>query len=122
MREKKLSYKEASKIHRVSTALVGNLVRASKKKPDFIKKSRDKEDMRRKKLRVVIDLSMKTITAADGLLNAQQIQESAMQDYGMKIRNQYIADVLRNDLGARFKRVKKVPFLGNTDRCLILRA
>lgn len=29
--------------------------------------------------------------------------------------------MLRHEVGARYKRVKKIPFLGNTDRCLILR-
>ena len=30
--------------------------------------------------------------------------------------------MLRHDLGARYKRLRKVPYLGNADRCLILRA
>ena len=29
--------------------------------------------------------------------------------------------MLRNDIGARYKPIKKVPYIGNTPRCIILR-
>ena len=29
--------------------------------------------------------------------------------------------VLRHDLGAKYKKIKKIPYLGNSDRCLLLR-
>ena len=37
------------------------------------------------------------------------------------MRRQYICSVLQKDIGARFKRIRKIPFLGNSPRCLILR-
>ena len=39
----------------------------------------------------------------------------------MFVTKQYISVVLRNDLGARYKRISKAPELSNNDKSLILR-
>ena len=39
----------------------------------------------------------------------------------MEVNLGYIRAVLRHDIGARYKPIKRVPYLGNTNRCLILR-
>ena len=36
-------------------------------------------------------------------------------DYDVRI------EVLRNDLGARYKRIRRIPFMGNSVRCKVLR-
>ena len=41
--------------------------------------------------------------------------------HGIIVSNQYVCKVLRHDVGAKFKRVRKVPYLGNSLRSLILR-
>ena len=42
-------------------------------------------------------------------------------DKGIAVSRQYVCEVLRKDIGARFKPIKKIPFLGNSKRCLLLR-
>ena len=49
-----------------------------------------REEERRKKLRVVIAESEKKLNSAAGLLKAQQVQESALVEYGLKVSEQYI--------------------------------
>ena len=44
-----------------------------------------------------------------------------METHGLEVKTQYVRAVLRNDLGARYARIKKVPSLANTGRCLLLR-
>jgi len=39
----------------------------------------------------------------------------------MEVTQVYICKVLRCDLGMSYKRIQKVPQLGNTPRCLLLR-
>ena len=46
-----------------------------------------------------------------------KIKESFESEYPLH----QIRKVLRQDLGMRFKRIKRVPFAGNSDRNLILR-
>ena len=54
-------------------------------------------------------------------MKSQQIQERVLQENGIKVDCRYIASVLRNDIGARYKPIRKVPYLGNSIRCLQLR-
>ena len=35
-------------------------------------------------------------------------------DKKLKVSTQYICSVLRNDIGARYKTIKRVPYLGNS--------
>ena len=39
----------------------------------------------------------------------------------MKVTNSYVSKVLRNNLGMTYKKIKPVPFNGNSERCLVLR-
>lgn len=43
------------------------------------------------------------------------------KSHGIKVSNSYVCQVLRNDIGLGYRQIKKVPYLGNTIRCLILR-
>ena len=56
-----------------------------------------------------------------GLKSSEQVRLAVAEKHGIELRNDYIAKVLRNDVGLRYKVMKKVPFLGNMPRCLILR-
>ena len=61
------------------------------------------------------------LNSKPGLLKSQQVVDKLAQQDGMQIKKHYVCQVLRHDIGARYKRVRKVPFLGNTARCLLLR-
>ena len=72
---------------------------------------------------------MKTIKAAivkilkekDQIHSIKQIQ-NAVGDAGEAVPSVYfVKQVLREEFGMRYKRIKRVPFNGNSDRNLILR-
>ena len=69
----------------------------------------------------MVGKAVKRLISEKRLHNSAQVQQDVMEDHDMKVGRQYIASVLRNDLGARYKPIKKVPFLGNSSRCLQLR-
>lgn len=94
---------------------------SSKKDEEFVAKHRQREEKRRLKYRAVLERSISRLTSKEGLLNSRQVQQSVLEDHGIDVTRQYVSSVLRNDIGARYKPVKKVPFLGNSNRCLQLR-
>ena len=108
-------------MHRVSPRLVQSLVAALKKDPEFLQQAREKELKRRQKLRAVIAEALKHLSSKAGLFKAKQVSESVLTDHGIAVSNQYVCQVLRHDIGARFKLIRKIPYLGNHNRCLMLR-
>ena len=69
----------------------------------------------------MIDHSLKLLNSKAGLYKADQIRDSVREDSGLNVTRQYVSAVLSDDIGARYKRIRKVPWLGNTIRCLLLR-
>ena len=117
----KLSHKEAAYKHRVSPRLVQSLVSGLKKDSEFLQQARGREMKRREKLRAVVAEAHKHLSSKAGLFKAKQVTESVLADHGIAVSNQYVCSVLRSDIGARFKLIKKIPYLANHDRCLMLR-
>ena len=121
MNEDKLTHREAGVKHNVSHRLVQKLVWADKNDDDFLISSRARFEKHRTKLRKVIEESLSHLNSATGLKTASQVKESIMAKFDTPVSCQYICQVLRKDLGARYTRVQKIPYLGNTTRCLLLR-
>ena len=49
------------------------------------------------------------------------MQAEMTKDSGVEVGLHTICSVLRNDFSMRHRKVKKVPWLGNTERCLVTR-
>ena len=121
VRGDKLSHNEAARKHQISPRLVQSLASALKKDPEFLQRARKKEMKGRQKLRAVITEALKHLNSKAGLFKAKQVSESVLEEHGIVVSNQYVCSVLRNDIGARFKLIRKIPYLGNHNRCLQLR-
>ena len=116
-----LSHKEAGKKHNVSPRLVHRLINDRKRHPSLPVIERKREEKRRFKLRVVIQHSLRHLGSKKGLLSSHHVQASILQEHGLYIERAYINTVLRHDIGARYKRIRKIPYLGNSVRCIALR-
>ncbi len=55
------------------------------------------------------------------IVKAAQIKEQIKEKNNVDISNQKIRKILKNEMGLRYRRVKKVPIQANSERCLILR-
>ena len=64
---------------------------------------------------------MQMLNSDDGLYTAQHVSDPILAKEGIQVSNQFISDILRNYLGAGFILIKKIPFHGNSARCLVLR-
>jgi len=69
----------------------------------------------------VLNASLEQLQSERGLDKAVSIQTAVKEKHSLEVTIEYVRSVLRNDIGAKYKRVKKIPYLGNTDRCLLLR-
>ena len=120
-RTMKRTRQEIGLVFGVSSQLVTKLATTAKKDPTFLSTLKKKEDKRREKLRLVVTKSLSLLQSKEGLLRARDVVAQVEAEAGVRVSDGYVRSVLRYDLGARYKRIKKIPYLGNSDRCLLLR-
>ena len=121
VRKQGLAQREAAARFNVSARLVSGLVVADRKVDGFRQQDKEREEKRRHKLRVVLEHSLRRLVSWDGLSTAAELQRSIEDEHGLQVKHGYVCGILRHDIGARFQRVKRVPHLGNSTRCLLLR-
>ena len=85
-----------------------------------MRKTQAREQKRRLKLRAVIDQATAQLNSKEGLQKAEQVRAKVMEEHKIAVSREYVCQVLRHDIGAKFKKIRKVPYLGNTSRCLLL--
>ena len=117
----KLAQREVAAKFGVSARLVSQLVIADRKDPDFRQRTRAREMKRREKLRSVLDLALRKLHDGKSIIKAADIKAEVLAQHGIKVSTTYVCGVLRHDIGAKYARVKRIPFLGNSPRCLLLR-
>ena len=52
---------------------------------------------------------------------ACQVRNRVEAAHGLEVKDWYVRKVLREHMGQRYKKIKKIPFHGNSDKNLILR-
>ena len=117
----KLTQREIAVKFGVSARLVSSLVVSERKNPDFLSSLRKREKKRREKLRAVINESIRQLKSQTGLIRAADVVSKLGTDDKVNVSLEYVRKVLRNDIGAKYAKIKKIPYLGNSDRCLLLR-
>ena len=117
----KLAQREVAAKFGVTARLVSRLVVADRKDPEFRQRTRARDAKRREKLRAVLELGLRKLGEGESMFRAADIQAEVLEQRGIKASPTYICGVLRHDIGAKYARVKRVPFLGNSPRCLLLR-
>ena len=105
----------------VSARLVSSLFVSAKKDPSFVEETRKRESKKREKLRAVVEKACELLQSKDGCTRAADIKDQVNASTDFTVSQEYVRQVLRCDIGAKYARIKKIPFLGNSDRCLLLR-
>ena len=115
------SQKEVAEGHNISPLLVNQLVRSTRNCRKFFDELRAKEAAGAEKKKELV-LASKQLLQEDGhIWKVAQVQERVLENSGRKISLQYVRKAFRQRLGLRYKKVKKIPFQGNSERSLVLR-
>lgn len=83
--------------------------------------SREKAASRREKEQRVVDVATAMRRVNHTVWRSSQIREAVLKDYGLKITDKLVVDVLKSKFNMRYRKVKRVPYAGNTNRSLNLR-
>ena len=121
VRVDKLSHKQTASKFSVKPTLVSRILAGCKRKPKYLEKLAVKEQTRKNKINAVLTESKKLLNSPVGLLKVEDVNQKVEQNWGINVTSDYTRKVLHHDLNLRYRRIKKIPYLGNTSRSLILR-
>ena len=69
----------------------------------------------------MIDHSLRLLKSETGLRKSKDVVGAVRNEHDIKVSSQYVCTVLTKDLGIGYKAIKRIPFKGNSTRCLALR-
>ncbi len=106
---------------RITRTLVHRLLKAHRKDEGFLDALQTSEEQQQLKLAKVVAAIQTMREQKLPIWRTSLVQDAVLRDHGLRVRRPYVAHVLRHALKMRYRRVKPIPFDGNSDRCLILR-
>ena len=101
--------------------LVSKIMIESRKPGIFMAKATIKEASRKARYQAVVEVARKLERQGSGFTKAQLVVDAVKQSHGIDVSLSYVCSVLRHDLGVTYRCFKRIPFLGNSPRCLMLR-
>ena len=115
------SHDDTATKFRVTPGLVHRLVKAYKKDSGFVESLQNREEVRKSKVANVEKATNEILATAKNVWRRAQIVDHVKQKYDMKVSKELVSQVLRHRLHMRYRKVKRIPFQGNSERCLVLR-
>lgn len=92
-----------------------------KKDAGFVQELRDKEQSRIEKVQMVIEEARDILSTQKHIWRSQQVSDQVKMRRKTHVSMHFVGEVLRKCMHMRYKKVKRVPFQGNSARCLVLR-
>ena len=114
-------HKDIAQQFKISSQLVGRLVKEFARHPDFVESQRNKEmlDFRKKDAIEIATKSMLQINRP--IVSLGQVQSAVEDQAGLEVPKKMVSAVLRKDLCMGYRLARTVPVQGNLERCLVLR-
>jgi Asp-tRNA(Asn)/Glu-tRNA(Gln) amidotransferase C subunit len=82
-------------------------------------KAREEERAERRAL--IFNRAQQLYASPEGILKAQEVVEEIFLQDQVKVHNYEVREILRQDLNLRYRPIKRIAYLANTPRSLILR-
>ena len=64
---------------------------------------------------------MAILREEQAIIKASQVKYRVRKEHSMEVTNQQVRKIFREELGMKYKRIKKIPFQGNSEQNLVLR-
>jgi transposase len=105
----------------VKPILVSSLVCRSKKNREFLDELQLKEDAVSAKREVIREKTMAVINTNRYVWKASQITNEVNAGTELRVTDRLVRQVFREDLDLRYRKLKRIAFQGNSERCLVQR-
>ena len=114
-------HKDIAQKFRVSSQLVGGLVRDSVKCPEKLAAlhQRVKDDVVKKD--AIEEAATRMLSINKPIVSCELVQTEAQQKCGHRLDKRFVRQVMRKDLHLGYRKAKTVAIQANSERCLVLR-
>ena len=97
--------------------MVGRIVEAVRKEPGLLKKLTEAEHEKEATDEEIRKQARHLDTRGDPIRNADHVKMMVKVTNGLEVKPELVRNVLRKDLGFRYRRVRRVPPVANSERC-----
>ena len=115
------SHKDVAYQFRVKPVVISLLVKKAKKNHTFIEELLAKDEKKDQTRESVVAEAKQVLQEGHFIYNAKQIVTRVKEHHGILVDVKTVRKVFRDDLDLQYRKMKRVPFQGNSERCLVLR-
>ena len=112
---------DVAKEYRVTVACVSNLVRVAKKVPGFLRELQDKDYRKQESKDKIFKIILDMLQNGAYLSSVRFIRDQIQKLHKIEIKESQMKQLMVQDFGMRYKKVKEISYTSNDDKNLILR-
>jgi hypothetical protein len=116
-----LTYKAAGDKHGVKSTLVKNIITNAKKDTGYVSKRREKLEGKVQLREVVAEHAQVQLATKQQILSVRGLAEAINNKKGLFLKPHFVKEILKVDLGLKYKAFKFGAIQANTQRCLVQR-
>ena len=113
--------KEVAKYYRITPAVVSRIVKEYQEDPEKKSKLIKLEENIIKEEMLIKQTVCDLLQNQDHIFKAEQIVDRAAQDTGIQVTVDKVRKIMKDQLGMKYRKSKKISELANSQRCLVLR-
>ena len=115
------THREIGELFNVRTSAVSTLASTFKRSKSTIAKRRVKELKRSHDLAAIVSVVNGLVNDRCSIWSAKQVQNLVKEHTGLEVSTQKVLHVLKNQCRLSYRKIKRVPFQGNSERSKVLR-
>ena len=116
-----LTHASAAIKYNTNVSTVGKIVRAFKHRPNYEGELLGKQAKKEERLAAAVSTIEDIMARNEDIWSLKQVSDDAAARHGVKLSNRVLSNVMKSHFDMRFRKVKRVPFKGNSERSLVVR-
>ena len=113
--------KEVAKYYRITPAVVSRIVKEYQEDPEKKSKLIKLEENIIKEEMLIKQTVCDLLQNQDHIFKAEQIVDRVAHDTGIQVTIDKVRKIMKDQLGMKYRKSKKISELANSQRCLVLR-
>jgi len=115
------SQADVARKHRISVQLVGRLVAEAKKKPEKLRDMKARQKQKQDASLAAEQLAAQMLERGESIRSCRQVQAQVEAQHPVGLSDKAVRQILKKEIGLRYRSARKVPTQANSQRCLVLR-
>ena len=116
-----LTFESAAIKYNTNVSTVRKIVRSFKHKPDYEGELLGKQAKKEERLTAAVSTIEDIMNRNEEIWTLKQVADAVLARHEVKLGPRVLSNVLKSHFDLRFRKVKRIPFKGNSERSLVVR-